>query len=93
MLADCVVRAMVCHIAITNDYGISNGGATESRENPEIISTRFAHIHALELAQKGSIPERKLGECATYFALFRQKYSSVGKSVFISYFTTVFTFL
>ena len=45
VLADCVVRALICHLA------------SES-------CASFAHIHALQLAQKGSITEKKIGYLA-----------------------------
>ena len=62
VLADCIVRAMVCYIAIESSH--SNDGIF-SEDNMGVdptLSTTFSHIHALQLAQKGTIPERKLGK-------------------------------
>ena len=65
VLADCIVRAMVCYIAIENNH--SKYHSKKDAEDRGIIldqtlSTRFSHIHALQLAQKGTVPERKLGK-------------------------------
>ena len=53
---------MVCYIAIESSH--SNDGKF-SEDNVGIdptLSTNFAHIHALQLAQQGTMPERKLGK-------------------------------
>ena len=53
---------MVCYIAIECSH--SNDGKF-SEDNVGIdptLSTNFAHIHALQLAQQGTMPERKLGK-------------------------------
>ena len=51
VLCDCVVRAMVCKLFQPVDH-----------RPPDNLS--FAHIHALELAQKGNIGEKKIGYLA-----------------------------
>ena len=55
-MADCIVRAMVCYIAVESSH--SN---PEHFSADQSLSTRFCHIHALQLAQQGTVPERKLG--------------------------------
>ena len=59
VLADCIVRAMVCYIAIESSplYNINYFG-----ENKGTSPTSFSHIHALQLAQQGTVTERKLGK-------------------------------
>ena len=49
---------MVCYIAIESSplYNINYFG-----ENKAASSTSFSHIHALQLAQQGTVTERKLG--------------------------------
>ena len=56
VLADCIVRSMVCYIAVESGYS-NEDKFLEDRT----LSTRFCHIHALQLAQQGTVPERKLG--------------------------------
>ena len=49
---------MVCYIAIESSplYNINYFG-----ENKGTSPTSFSHIHALQLAQQGTVTERKLG--------------------------------
>ena len=56
VLADCIVRSMVCYIAVETSH-INQGNLSA---DPSLLF-RFCHIHALQLAQKGTVPERKLG--------------------------------
>ena len=56
VLADCIVRSMVCYIAVESSHS-----KIDKFSEDQSISTRFCHIHALQLAQQGTVPERKLG--------------------------------
>ena len=47
---------MVCYIAVETSH--TNQGNLSA--DPSLLF-RFCHIHALQLAQKGTLPERKLG--------------------------------
>ena len=62
VLADCIVRAMVCYIAIESSHSNEGKLSADDMGIDPTLSTNFSHIHALQLAQKGTIPERKLGK-------------------------------
>ena len=65
ILADCIVRSMVCYIAVESSH--SN---QEHLSPDQSLSTRFCHIHALQLAQQGTVPERKLGNYIFRIGIF-----------------------
>ena len=69
ILADCIVRSMVCYIAVESSH--SN---PEHFSDDQSLSTRFCHIHALQLAQQGTVPERKLGSYIFRIGIFPCSY-------------------
>ena len=60
---------MVCYIAIESSplYNINYFG-----ENKGTSPTSFSHIHALQLAQQGTVTERKLGNLYKIYILMSQ---------------------
>ena len=65
ILADCIVRSMVCYIVVESSHSNS-----EHISDGQSLSTRFCHIHALQLAQQGTVPERKLGNYIFRIGIF-----------------------
>ena len=83
ILADCIVRSMVCYIAVE-----SSNSNQEHLSPDQSLSTRFCHIHALQLAQQGTVPERKLGNYIFRIEIFLCSY----KIVFDSFKSILYVF-